>query len=610
MLSQALFNKSIPAKLFLLNMIIFVMFTMIAAIVFFSFHRNQRELTQIFNEKLGQITENANITRELGRIIADANFLISTFYGKEEKFLKTRSEKLFKKINLLLSKTRDPRLKKSLDDFERKIQKTIVQCTVVNRGRQSIKSLNKKIDETIIKLEQIVSDKIMDLILRGEDISTLERLPLTISEYRETVLLADLKFNELGLSYFEKHHKEQDHPIRALLNDLLLKIRILNGYEDDIAAYGIKLTRATIKYKEDLLKFYKTARELKTRIDKMNREKEDLLTLMGKMDKQTAESARQGVEVLKKQVSKRMMAGAVVTMALVLILIGFAYFNGRSIVNSLERVIGGLKNVSETITSASGQVLLASRQLAQDSSSQAGALEETSSFLEEVKSMTRQNSDNAGYADNIVKNSGTSIKNANDSIARLMRSMDEVSRASKDAKKIIKNIDEIAFQTSLLSLNAAVEAARAGEAGAGFAVVAQEMRNFAIRSAEAAKDTAAIIEDTVKKVEDSSKFVLMASDTFAEMKTDGGKISSLISEVAASSNEQARSITQVSSAVNEMDNMVQRNAANSEELAGTSEQMNAQTKRMNEFVKDLASLIGGNKYKEKKESLPAISAGS
>ena len=264
----------------------------------------------------------------------------------------------------------------------------------------------------------------------------------------------------------------------------------------------------------------------------------------------------------------------------------------QGITKPLKRVIEILTDSSDQVVSASGQVSASSQQLAEGSSEQAASIEETSSSLEEMSSMTKQNADNAGQADTLMREANRVVGQANDSMSQLNASMEDISKASDETSKIIKTIDEIAFQTNLLALNAAVEAARAGEAGAGFAVVADEVRNLAMRAADAAKDTAALIEGTVKKVKDGSDLVVGTNEAFTEVAANATKVGELVSEIAAASREQAQGIEQVNTGVTEMDKVTQSNAANAEESASASEEMSAQAEQMKAMVGELITLVG------------------
>ncbi len=192
-----------------------------------------------------------------------------------------------------------------------------------------------------------------------------------------------------------------------------------------------------------------------------------------------------------------------------------------------------------------------------------------------------------------MKNANKVVIQANDTMKELTGSMNEIAKASEETQKIVKTIDEIAFQTNLLALNAAVEAARAGEAGAGFAVVADEVRSLALRAADAAKNTAQLIDGTVKTVQGGTKLVTKTNEAFTEVAGGTIKVGELVSEIAAASNEQAQGIEQVNKAVVEMDKVVQQNAANAEESASASEVMNAQAMKMKSSVLRLVSLIRG-----------------
>ena len=265
----------------------------------------------------------------------------------------------------------------------------------------------------------------------------------------------------------------------------------------------------------------------------------------------------------------------------------------KSITGPLNRVIEGMNEGADQVASASGQVSSSSQSLAEGASQQAASIEETLSSLEEMSSMTKQNADNASQADSLMKEANQVVTSANKSMTELITSMQDISNASDETQKVVKTIDEIAFQTNLLALNAAVEAARAGEAGAGFAVVAEEVRNLALRSAEAAKNTAVLIEGTVKKVKDGSELVDKTNDEFAKVVGSTSKVGELVGEISAASNEQSQGIGQVNIAVTETDKVTQQNAANAEESASASEELNAQAQAMKSMVGELMAMVNG-----------------
>jgi len=178
-------------------------------------------------------------------------------------------------------------------------------------------------------------------------------------------------------------------------------------------------------------------------------------------------------------------------------------------------------------------------------------------------------------------------------MSQLNTAMSGITDSSNKISKIIKVIEEIAFQTNLLALNAAVEAARAGQAGAGFAVVADEVRNLAMRAADAARNTAGLIDGTVQKIRSGSELVAKTNEAFKRVADSTGKAAQLVGEIAAASSEQAQGITQISTAVSEMDKVTQQNAANAEESASSAEEMSAQAAQMREIVGGLIAVVGG-----------------
>lgn len=270
-----------------------------------------------------------------------------------------------------------------------------------------------------------------------------------------------------------------------------------------------------------------------------------------------------------------------------------AVFITLSITGPINRVITSLRSGSEQVTSASGQVSSASQQLAQGASEQASSLEETSSSLEEMASMTRQNADNATQANAVANQASSLAEHGVESMTRMQEAIDRIKNSASETAKIIKTIDEIAFQTNLLALNAAVEAARAGEAGKGFAVVAEEVRNLARRSAEAAKTTADLIEESQRNAEAGVSVTAEVAKNLSGIKENAAKVATLIAEIAAASKEQSQGIDQVNTAVSEMDKVVQQNAANAEESASASEELGSQALELNVMVGDLTAIVTG-----------------
>ena len=307
-------------------------------------------------------------------------------------------------------------------------------------------------------------------------------------------------------------------------------------------------------------------------------------------EKQLAKMADQAAEAY------RLSWTLMISLSVFALILGtlMAYVLTRSITKPIRRVVDGLSSGAAQMTMASTQASTAAQLLAEGASEQAASIEETSSSLEEISSMTRQNAQAANDANQLMQETSKVVTLASDSMKQLTSSMAEISQASEETQKIIKTIDEIAFQTNLLALNAAVEAARAGEAGAGFAVVADEVRNLAMRAADAAKNTANLIEGTVKKVKDGSEVVGKTSSEFSKVATGTARMGELVGEIAAASQEQAQGIEQINKGVSEMDRVVQQNAASAEESASASEEINAQAEQVMGFVTELLGVITGD----------------
>lgn len=281
------------------------------------------------------------------------------------------------------------------------------------------------------------------------------------------------------------------------------------------------------------------------------------------------------------------LIGCIVTVVL-------GFYISRKVVGTIEGEIKGLSDVIGNVSSGSSQVFSSAQQLADGASAQASSLEETSSSLEELSSMTKQNADNASQARAMMQEAGHIVEKVNRHMDDMAKAIAEITKSSEETGKIIKTIDEIAFQTNLLALNAAVEAARAGEAGAGFAVVADEVRNLAMRSAEAAKNTSELIENTMKAVKNGNELTSSTQEAFKDNIASSTKISQLVDEIATASQEQAHGIAQINRAVAEMDKVVQQAAYNAESSAAAAESMNSEVSQLEKRMEGLAGIIGAD----------------
>jgi methyl-accepting chemotaxis protein/methyl-accepting chemotaxis protein-1 (serine sensor receptor) len=250
---------------------------------------------------------------------------------------------------------------------------------------------------------------------------------------------------------------------------------------------------------------------------------------------------------------------------------------------------------SSQVSNAATQVASSSQSLAQGASEQAASLEETSASTEELTSMTRKNAENSQAVARLMAETETKVGGANTALDQMMTSMREIDASSDKVAKIIKVIDEIAFQTNILALNAAVEAARAGEAGMGFAVVADEVRNLAQRSAQAAKDTAALIEDSIVHSKEGTTRLDQVAEAIRSITASSAQVKMLVDEVSLGSQEQARGIEQIAKAVVQMQQVTQKTAANAEESASASEQMSAQAESMKGSAGQLQDVVGAEK---------------
>jgi methyl-accepting chemotaxis protein len=278
-------------------------------------------------------------------------------------------------------------------------------------------------------------------------------------------------------------------------------------------------------------------------------------------------------------------------------------------VKALTAMVNNLRSGSEQVTSAATQVSSSAQSLSQGATEQAASLEETSASMEEMASTTRQNAENATQAATLVTSVTQQVSESNAALNQMVGSMAAIKESSNKVAKIIKTIDEIAFQTNILALNAAVEAARAGEAGMGFAVVADEVRNLAQRSAQAAKDTAGLIEESIARSQEGAGNVEQVATAIGAITSSVAHVKGIVDQVSEASQQQTQGIDQVSQAIAQMEKVTQTTAATAEESAAASEELNAQAETTMAEVARLEDMVVGSRGNVVQYQAPARAAG-
>lgn len=600
-------NFKLRTKIALGFAVIIVVSAVLGAVSLISMKTVEEQSVQLSNQYVPEVEMVSN----LERWVMDTMYEIRGYsFRREQEFLQKARENMNKVkeyldtckthadkyANLKILNKEIGNIQTKIDEYEKLINQTEVETNQLMENRVKFTE----------KTQQYMNN-VKDMLKRQEGLMEKEiqegRSKDILRERMKKINLVNEIIN-LGDSIRINRYKSQTLRDLSIMNDAL-------GTFDDIQQ-RIEQLRAIARSDEDIarLKQVETAAngykqvltdliQDRTRLRELDEERNAIRGEVVEATHNIALAALNETSRFANEASYSLSRSSTIIIvgliAAIIIAFAAAWTIIVSITKPINRVVEGLSEGSQQVAAASEQLSSSSQQLAEGSAEQASSIEETSSTLEESASMVKQNTENTKQAAILARQAKDAADKGNIEMQEMMESMGELKKSSDEIAKIIKVIDEIAFQTNILALNAAVEAARAGDAGMGFAVVADEVRNLAQRSAQAAKDTASIIESNIGLSQKGVEVSKRVNEALNEINLQAQKVNELLDEVAAASQEQSQGIMQINKAITQMEQVVQENAANAEESASAAEELSAQSENLKGIVNQLIQLVNGSK---------------
>lgn len=579
-----------------------ILFSMTIIATLFIFNTYTDEKLQNFEKDINYLT--------------DFNYHLQNAVICEKTYVNDHTQKTKESMNDCLSKAGERlRLLEQSTYFEREHINTLTTCLTNYRNKfnslteitekvdhvngiinDNLYSFTKKATDLIEKADEAVSNSFMN----GDDIDPGIQI---LSDITRNIIVAT---NAIPLTLSRDLFLNNDPEKYASECQVIFKklAVIHTNYKTAIS----RMTTTDEYYSEFFKKLTEVKTMLSARSEEIGHVWPEKVSLQSQLESvreqtlQTREAVLQNGRETVNRFQRNMFRIKVISFTLVLIiLIIGGILTMRSITFSINEITLSLEESSDRLTEISDQVSLSSRELADGSLAQSESIRKTSSSLEQIFSMTKLNADNATKAAELIKNSGNVIDQADKIMMELNDSMNHIAQSSQEITDIIKTIDSIAFQTNLLALNASVEAARAGEAGAGFSVVASEVRNLAIRSSDSAKKTEAIVMETLKNVHQGNDLVAKSNDAIKAIVGDSEKIDALASEISDAARENSMGLDLITRSVDEIDRVTRNNSTAAEQSAKAADAMKHQAGIMGDLIARLTAISGHRKLKRHKE---------
>ncbi len=584
-------NWKITTRVFVLNLVFIVIAAAILIVVLASFRNVKSFITSVVDRDINRVVENSAVGKEFTGVFAD--LLMNLFYGSgdSEQGLVER----FARIETALAeKGENPELQSSLENFKQSLGPFLEDSALIRRTPAQFGDIENDFLYNLETLQFVIEEKLYSTDPESDAslIYHLKQLQMMSTRYRESFVNISRQVNGLSGPAGAKADASAGESAIKAVGYFMNELQTLTASESEIAEQGQKLIETLAVYKDKIELFMEVLARFQSRLEDVNSAKEQIMALLNASNRAIADSTE---DIKQNIISKTDASENIVTLligVLIIVLLIISLFIMKMF-RPIVHVVSELRRNYEQLLNTADQVSVSGKQLSDGSSEQAASTEETSASLEGITSTARQNAANAELARQCESETESLINQLNERINKLIESLGSILESEKNTRAIIRKIDDIAFQTRLLALNAAVEAARAGNAGGGFAVVAGEVRNLAVKATESAQNSTDVISETEKRVDESSKLIAELKTSFMEVDTNSKKVYKLINEIAEGSKTQFERVDQIKYAVREIDRVTQQNAFACKQSSDCSKEMTFQAEQIKELINSLQVVIGG-----------------